>query len=436
MKNHIKTIICLLLAASMLLGAFACAGNGGGEPTPAPNGNTGGNGGKTAFVPAAVNLSAKVQPAAVEGRAADQKFIAAQADFAVTLFQNSLNMQGNTLVSPLSVMLALAMTANGADGETLAGMEKALGGSSLPIDELNEYLYHYIKYLPSGEKYKVTPANSIWIRDGFAENVKETFLQKNADYYGAAAYRAPFDDTTLADINGWVKENTDGMIEKVIDSIDPSTVMFLINALIFDAEWAEKYESSAVHDAPFHPYGGGEKTVSMMYSDEYFYLSDNGAEGFIKPYAGDKYSFAVLMPQEGTDIYDYIKTLSGGKLLAILNARKSEAVSAGLPKFSYDYELLLNNALSAMGMSRAFDPNSAEFTKMSDSELYISKVIHKTFIEVAEQGTRAGAVTVVAMDEAAMMTEHTVILDRPFVYMILDNATNLPIFIGCVTDIA
>ena len=433
MKNRIKTILCLLLAASMLF-ASACAKPGGGSQTAEPNGNT--NGGNTAFNPTAVNLSAKVTPAKTEGREADMEFIAAQADFAVTLFKNSLNMEGNTLVSPLSVMLALAMTANGADGETLSEMENALGG--VPIDRLNEYLHTFVGGLPSDEKAKFIPANSIWIRDDFAGTVEDAFLQKNADYYGAAAYRAPFDDTTLADINGWVKANTDGMIEKVIDKIDPDTVMFLINALTFEAEWASKYTEDEVHSADFRPRGGGTKTVSMMYSEEYGYLSDNGAEGFIKPYAGGNYSFAALMPDEGTDIYDYIRSLSGGKLLAILNGRQEECVNAGLPKFSYDYELLLNNALKAMGMVKAFDANEADFTRISPFEPYISKVIHKTFIEVAEQGTRAGAVTVVTMDEAAMMTmtEHTVILDRPFVYMIIDNATNLPIFIGAVTDIA
>ena len=434
MKKHIKTIVSLLLASLMLLGVCACTKPGGdptaepkADPTEAPNG------GQTAFNMTAVNLSANVTPSKVEGKDADQTFIAAQADFAVRLFQNSLNMQGNTLVSPLSVMLALAMTANGADGETLAGMENALGG--LTIDELNEYLYTFINTLPDEEKCRVVPANSIWIRDDFAENVKEAFLRKDADYYGAPAYRAPFDDTTLADINGWVKTNTDGMIEKVIDEIGDDTVMYLINALIFEAEWASKYDETEVNDAVFHGLGG-DQTVSMMYSDEFGYINDGSAEGFIKNYAGGKYSFAALLPNAGTDIYDYIKTLSGGKLRALLGNAKNEAVSAGLPKFSYDYEPLLNNALSAMGMSRAFDRNNAEFPKMSDSELYISKVIHKTFIEVGEQGTRAGAVTAVAMDcEGAIMIEHSVILDRPFVYMIVDNATNLPIFIGAVTDI-
>ena len=183
-------------------------------------------------------------------------------------------------------------------------------------------------------------------------------------------------------------------------------------------------------------YSGGTKTVSMMYSDEFGYINDGRAEGFIKNYAGNKYSFAALLPNADTDIYDYIGSLTGEKLIAALNGRQNESVSAGLPKFSYDYELLLNNALKAMGMRQAFDPYGADFKKMSDSQLFISKVIHKTFIEVAEQGTRAGAVTAVAMDcESAIMVEHRVILDRPFVYMIVDNATNLPIFIGAVTDI-
>ena len=420
MKKHIKTIICLLLAASMLLGSLACTGN------------ANGSGKKTAFSAKAENLSAKVTPAEAHGKAADQSFIAAQADFAVTLFKNSLNMQGNTLVSPLSVLLALAMTANGAEGETLEGMEKALGGIS--IGELNEYLYAVLSSLPAEEFCKVIPANSIWIIEGYP--VEDAFLQKNADYYGAAVYRAPFDSTTVDDINGWVAANTDDMIKKIIDRIDEDTVMYLINALIFEAEWVHKYEKGAVRDAVFHTYGGGETTVQMMYSEEYGYIEDGDAAGFIKPYAGGRYSFAALLPNEGVDIYDYIRTLSGGKLRALLGNAKAETVSVGIPKFSCDYELLLNNALKAMGMERAFDPENAEFTRISEFSPFISRVIHKTFIEVGEQGTRAGAVTAVQMDcEGAVLIDHSVILDRPFVYMIIDNETNLPIFIGTLNTL-
>ncbi len=169
-KKTMRSALIMLLIGAMLF-SVACSNKGGKEQ---PGGKTG-----EAEKPAqnhqmtAENLSASVKAGTVGGRAADQKFIAAQADFAVRLFQFSLNKSGNTLVSPLSVMIALAMTANGADGETLAGMEKALGG--VPIDELNEYLYTYLKELPCGEKYKVVPANSIWIREGLP--VTEAFLQ-------------------------------------------------------------------------------------------------------------------------------------------------------------------------------------------------------------------------------------------------------------------
>ena len=131
-------------------------------------------------------------------------------------------------------MLALSMTANGAKGETLAQTESLLGGD-IPMETLNEYLYSYINALPSEKTAKLNVANSIWFRDnGFtAEN---TFLQKNADYYGAAVYKSAFDVKTLRDINNWVKKNTDGMIEKIIDDLDPDAVMYLINTVLFDAE--------------------------------------------------------------------------------------------------------------------------------------------------------------------------------------------------------
>ena len=392
-----------------------------------------------------VNLSAGVKANSVAGKAADDAFITAQTDFAVRLFQNALKKGENSLVSPLSVMLALAMTANGAGGETLSGMEKALGG--LKIDELNEYLGAYMKRLNSSDWAKLLAANSIWTNNDSSVAVRESFLQKNADYYRADIFRADFDNSTLDAINAWVKEGTDGMIERILDEMSPNAVMYLVNTLLFEAEWSRKYFDVDVTEGEFTTNGGEKRNAEFMYSTEHTYLEDELASGFIKPYLGT-YAFAALLPNEGVDIFDYIASLNGEKLANTLkNAGDGYIVNAALPKFNFDFSAGLNDALSAMGMELAFDPNSAEFGGMFDfSQMiaaepiaYIDRVIHKTHIEVGEQGTKAGAATLVEMNAGSAFPGEdmikTVTLDRPFVFMIIDTETNIPLFIGALTDV-
>ena len=390
----------------------------------------------------ATDLMKGVKTHSVSERQADNKFICSQMSLALKLFQESTKeseQNSNILISPLSIQLALAMTANGADGKTKAEMEKLLGGE-IPLEELNEYLHSYVESLPSEKKYKLEIANSIWFRDDENRlNVRKDFLQTNADYYGAQAYKSAFDNQTLKDINNWVDEHTDGMIDKILDDIDPDTVMYLINALVFDAEWKKTYELSDIHDGKFNAITGTKQDVKMMESGENLYLDDGKATGFIKPYKDDKYSFAALLPNEGTDIYDYIAGLTDEGLKNTLQNARAASVNTTMPKFSYEYKLRMNDVLKNLGMPSAFIPETADFSKMADSGLgniYIGEVLHKAFISVDELGTKAGAVTKVEMkDECAQVGEFTVKLDRPFVYMIIDNETNLPIFMGALVSI-
>ena len=389
----------------------------------------------------AADLMEGVQANTVTGKAADDAFAQSQMRLAVDLFQASVleSKDENVLISPLSIQLALAMTANGADGDTKAEMEALLGGE-ISLEDLNEYLYSYVNNLPSAEKYKLQIANSIWFRDNEGRlQVEKDFLQKNADYYGAQAYKAAFDDQTLKDINNWVKDHTDGMIDSILDQIDEDAVMYLINALVFDAEWQHVYDKSDVYKGKFTNIDGAEKQVDMMHSEETVYLQDENATGFMKPYSGSKYNFAVLLPNEGVDIYEYIAGLTGEELMETLSTPQLGMVMATLPKFSYEYELTMNDVLKELGMPSAFSGGTADFSKMAHSSrgnIYIGDVLHKTFISVDELGTKAGAVTKVQMnDECAVMSEWVVTLNRPFVYMIIDNETKLPVFIGTVMDV-
>ena len=365
---------------------------------------------------------------------------AAAADFGVRLFQNTMEEGTNTLISPLSVLYALAMTANGADGETLTQMEQVLG---MDAENLNSFMLAYMDQLPEGKAYKMSLANSIWFKDDPRFEVKESFLQTNADYYDASIYKAAFDQGTLNDINAWVKKHTDGMIPEVLDEIPEDAIMYLVNALAFEAEWDEIYEKTQVWGGDFTTEDGTRQDVEMMHSQENAYLEDDLATGFIKYYKGRKYAFAALLPNAGVTVSEYVDSLTGEHLLEMLSDPEHVQTIVTLPKFETEYDIEMSAHLEAMGMPDAFDYRVADFSRMGtytgeDVNICIDRVIHKTFISVAEKGTKAGAATVVEMDtEGAMSVEdyREVVLDRPFVYMLIDCETNLPFFIGTMMNV-
>ncbi len=369
----------------------------------------------------------------------DIKDNAQAVDFAVRLFQESQESGKSTLVSPFSVLCALSMTANGANGETLAQMEQTLGMS---VSELNEYIHAYTKSLAQGKKRKLSAANSIWFKDdpGFIPN--RDFLQTNADYYGADIYKRSFDDATLNDINAWVKDNTDGMIEEIINEIPDDAIMYLINAIAFDAEWQEVYEEDQIWNDTFTKSDKTEQTVKMMNSLENVYLQDENAKGFIKYYYGGEYAFAALLPDENVSVSDYVKSLSGEKLSKIFANQQDTEVYTKIPEFKGDYSYEMGDILQKMGMADAFNAGTADFSKLgkADDNIFISRVLHKTHIEVDPKGTKAAAVTAVMITNDAAAPMQTpepkeVYLDRPFVYMIIDTNTNFPIFMGTVTEV-
>ena len=359
-------------------------------------------------------------------------------DFAIRLFKASNENGKNTLISPLSVLCALAMTANGAEEETLAQMEEVLG---MTTDELNMYLYSYMKNLPQGDKYKLSLANSIWFTEDERFTVNQDFQQTNADYYGADIYRAPFDKQTLKDINNWVKQNTDGMIPEILDQIPPEAIMYLVNALAFEAEWSEIYEKHQVKDGEFTKEDGTKQDVKFMYGSEGTYFEDEKATGFMKRYKGGKYAFVAMLPNEGVSVSEYIASLDGESLNALLANPQYATVRTSIPKFETEYKVEMSDILQSMGMTEAFDMYNADFEGLgtsTDGNIYISRVLHKTFISVGEKGTKAGAATIVEMKNgaAAEPTEpKEVYLDRPFVYMLVDCENNIPFFIGTMMDV-
>lgn len=343
----------------------------------------------------------------------------------------------NILISPLSMMSALSMTANGAENETLLQMEETFYADR---DDLNEYLYAYMSDLPSDDEYKVSLANAIWFKDKEGLTIEEDFLQINKDYYDAAVYKAAFDASTKDDINNWVNEKTHGMIEELLEENPPDdAIMYLINALSFDAEWENIYNEDGIREDDFNTQNGGTKKVDFMHSEEYGYIEIPNAIGFSKPYADNKYSFVALLPNEEVEMSDFVASMEGNTLVDGIQNQSDEEVLTAMPKFEFEYDNELAETLKGLGIVDAFDEELADFSSLGHSvrgNIYINRVIHKTKIQVDEKGTKAGAATAVEMFEetAAAIEPKMVNLNRPFFFAIVDNEFNMPIFMGILQD--
>lgn len=386
----------------------------------------------------AKDLMKDVTSKSPEGKAPDANFVGTSADFSVDLIRSAASSGENTFISPLSVLLALSMTANGAEGETLTQMEALLGRGIL-ADEMNQYLLEYVKALPNHDKSKLNIANSIWFRDDEDRlHVEETFLQTNADYYGANAYAAPFNEDTVKDINQWVDTHTDGLIDKIIEHIEEDTIMYLINAMVFDAQWETIYREEQVREGTFTKADGSTQEKEFMDSEEILYLEGDASYGFIKPYAKGDYGFFALLPKEGEDLTGLLNKLDGTQLLDLLNHPEKTLVQARTPKFSFAYEWKMNDPLKELGMTDAFNAAIADFSRLGQSSrgnIYVGEVLHKTFIQVDEKGTKAGAVTKVEIKDESYQESKEVFLDRPFLFGIMDMKTGLPLFLGTVTEL-
>lgn len=384
---------------------------------------------------ASAELSKDYARTATETGAVTDEFKTALSDFSVSLFQKTLTKDNkNDLVSPLSAALCLALINNGAGGNTRAQLESLFG---MQTDELNRSLYAYVSSLYSSKDCRVSIANSIWIRENTL-NVKPAFLQTNADWYDAQVYASPFDQTTVTDINNWCYNNTDGKIDKIIDAVPPQAVMYLLNALDFDAKWQNKYERSDIHERTFYNYDGSTEQIDFLYSGESNFLYDDNAVGFTRAYKDNKYSFMALLPNEGVDIYEYIQGLSGESWLALWENSYTRPIYARIPEFAYEADLLLNDALQALGVTDIFSAMTADLSGIDETQpLYCNLVEQKTVIQLDRNGTKAAAITIggLNMSAAPPQDQIYVTLDRPFVYAIVDNENQLPLFLGAVTNL-
>ena len=384
----------------------------------------------------------KVQSEAKPSKKQRKAFKSASADFSIDLFKRCVAAEGansNVTVAPMSVLTALAMTANGASGKTATQMLNVLAdGASAKV--LRENLRWYNSKLKNVKKAHISSANAIWYDNSASLVMKKRFLKANKKYLGAEVRPADFTNQATTDsINAWVAAKTNDMIKQLIGRLDPDSRIVLVNALYFDAEWLSPYDKSDVNARPFTTGSGDKHTVDMMFSSEHRYIEGNGATGFIRPYAKG-YSYVALLPEKGTSLKQFVSKLDGAAFRKLVTKTTTPLVRAGLPKYTIEYSNEdMGTQLAAMGMPRAFDSARANFKKMGTDptgNLYIGAVVHKTKIELDELGTKAAAATgVVAKAASAPIDVKIVILDRPFVYAIIDNATKLPVFIGTINDI-
>jgi serine protease inhibitor len=345
----------------------------------------------------------------------------------------------NILISPASIITALAMTYNGADGETREAMEKTLMLEGMSMEEVNEAFADLLTILQNPDpKVELAVANSLWAREGIAFN--EDFLKRNEDYFGAEVAELDFNDAGAAEaINDWVKEKTRNKIDGIIDPpIKPETVLFLINAIYFKGEWSDPFDPDMTGNRDFNLPDGSVKEIPVMIkNDDFRYLETDDYQAVSLPYGkNERVSMYIFLPARDSSLeqlYGEMNLLNWKRWIASFGSMEGEV---GLPRFKFEYETSLKDALAALGMAIAFDESAADFSGMHPipPNLFISEVKHKTFIEVNEEGTEAAAVTSVEVGMTAMPETFSMIIDRPFFFAIADDMTGTILFMGSVLN--
>lgn len=361
--------------------------------------------------------------------------------FAVELLRQSREDGENALVSPLSVTLALGMTANGAAEDTLAEFEALFG---LSRDDLNSLCARFMEdYANLGGSTEANLVNSLWadpeltLANGFVLRCQET--------YGAELFQQDLQNPeTVRAVNGWVDTATRGLIPKVVEEFDEDAVLALINAVYLKNKFTRPFETphsewemdfTAADGTVSHPKGMSNGTRNEEYIDV------GEGQGVLLPYDDGRLGLLLMLPEEGVSLSDYLAGWDGNTVAELLAARQERRVSLVCPKFKAEWGGSLRETLSAMGLEGAFDPERADFSAMGSAggdPLYMGDVIHKTAFEINEEGTEAAAVTAVIMEAtSAMPPEDLVYLrfDRPFVYGIVDVEMGTPLFLGYAEEV-
>jgi serine protease inhibitor len=372
------------------------------------------------------------------------RLIEAENDFGFELFQNVYNYETeyeNIMISPLSVSLALAMTYNGADGETKTAMENTLKVNDLTPEEINESYQYLVEALKDLDPEVILEiANAIFYREDF--EVENEFINTNEYYYDAKIEALDFgaQKEAVDIINGWVDKHTNHKIESILNRITPEQVMFLLNAIYFKGPWQKEFNEESTEELPFYLENSSTiRTETMQRLDTLPYMSYNNLFSAVKFSYGSKgsYNMFVFLPEEGRELQEIVDMLNKDNWETWMESfHETKSVDIRFPRFKYEYDITMNNVLTEMGMGIAFT-GAADFTGINrKGNLFIDFVKHKSFIEVNEEGTEAAAVTVVAVALTAMPQQQKVpfYVNRPFLYAITEKSTGAILFMGTVKN--
>lgn len=347
----------------------------------------------------------------------------------------------NVMISPASIMFAMDLAAAGANGDTLTQITDLFSEGADPLQQ-QAFAASMMDRINSSEDVVFTCANAIWTnQDIMTTGLNPDYQDYVDEYFHAEATQEPFSMDTVVEINSWIDEHTNGMIDHVLDELESNAAAVLVNAIAFEGAWEEAYEDYQVQPMTFTTSTGEEIDVDMLCDDSYYYYESSEATGFIRTYEGGEYALLVMLPtDESISANEFLANFSDEDYNEFIASRTSEYdVYTRLPEFTYDYDVTLNETLRELGVVDAFSDSAADFTGIGitegDRNLYIGRVLHKTHIELDRNGTRAAAVTVIVMDAAnACLPEETetryVYCDRPFAYAIVDTETMNPIFLG------
>ncbi len=373
----------------------------------------------------------------------ETKLVEADNSFGLKLFKeiNEEETESNVFISPLSISMALGMTYNGACESTEEAMRTTLEFGNLSRGEINESyksLIELLRGIDSDVEFNI--ANSIWYRDDWT--FEEDFLERCRDYFDARVSALDFSQSAAAKdtMNNWVDENTNGKIEEIVDYVDPDNdVMFLINAIYFNGTWTFQFDKEDTKDDIFYLPGDRTKKCKMMeVKSEFKYFEDSLLQAIDIPYGNGNYSMTAILPNYGKDIDELIVGLTQEKWNEWMGSFSEDSVNLFFPKLKLEYKVeeTLKKVLIDMGMGIAFS-GSADFTGMYEpGGIWIGRIIHKTFLEVDEEGTEAAAATAIVMVSGPSPTPNPIIIriDRPFLFAIRENHSGTILFIGKIVD--
>ncbi|MBC1239231.1 serpin family protein [Nostoc sp. 2RC] len=371
----------------------------------------------------------------------DTKIIQSNNKFGFQLFSEVNKNDGgekNVFISPSSVAIALAMTYNGASGSTQQAMAKTLGLQGMSLSEINSGYAALLKQIldNADAKVQLKIANSLWANQEV--KFQPDFLQRTEDFYQAKVSNLNFKNpTAINNINDWVKDNTAGKINKIVEKIEPNQVLFLINAIYFKGNWTNEFDKNQTAEYPFYITSGKQKKHQMMSQEgDYKYYENQQFQAVSLPYGKDgKVSFYIFLPKENSNLKAFSQSLNVENWEKWMTQFNKQKGFIRLPRFKTEYDISLNNSLKALGMEEAFS-NKANFSGMGQN-FAISQVKHKTFLEVNEEGTEAAATTSVGIVATSLRPEpepFRMIVDRPFFCAIRDNQTGSILFMGSIVE--